>query len=237
MASLVIACASPTGEPAPVSPPENPGDPAVTVDALLAVLLEELPADAARNMGRGEPTEAFAKGMRRLIDIAERNEDWTRAVTEVGWLADSLAVDLTIVEALVTRVIDGDTIDVVFADGTTATVRNAYIDAPEVGERCSGEATALNRAMVEGKIVTLKLPFDPENRVDRYGRLVRHVWVNYPPAHARGWVGDMWVNWYLVLEGFAQEWGEAFYPQGGPGTMAANEIDARVAGRGCVWRS
>jgi endonuclease YncB( thermonuclease family) len=227
--SLLVACTSTTGESAGRVAPES--DPAVTVDNLLVALLEELPADAARNMKRGEPTEAFAKGMSALLNIAQRNNDWNRAVAEVQSLASWLAIDLSEIDALVTQVIDGDTIIVMFADRTTATVRYADMDTPEVGNECASEATAFNRAMVDGKTVTLKLPFDSENRIDRYGRLVRHVWVYYSPAN-----GEAWVNLHLVRQGLARHWGEAFHANGMLRPTASAEVSAMSAGHGCLWR-
>lgn len=228
IAVLVTACAGSATESASVSTHEHP---AVTVDALFAVLRNELPAEAARNIESGEPAEAFAKAMRALLDISDRNSDWHSAVAEVQDLASWLFIDLSDMEAVVTRVTDGDTITVRFGDGTTATVRYADMDTPAVGEACASEATALNRAMVDGRTVTLKLPFDPENRLDRYGRLVRHVWVYYPPAN-----GDVWVNHYLVYEGLAVSWGEALHPGGELRPMARAELDAMLANAGCLWR-
>lgn len=227
IAVLVTACAGSTTESASVSAHEHP---AVTVDALFAVLRDELPAEAIQNIESGKPAEAFAKAMRALLDISDRNSNWHSAVAEVQDLARWLFLDLSDMEAVVTRVIDGDTITVRFADGTTAAVRYADMDTPEVGEACASEATALNRAMVDGKTVTLKLPFDPENRIDRYGRLVRKVWVYYPPAKR-----EMYVNSYLVREGFALYSGEVTDPD--RSSILSAEISAMLAGAGCLWRS
>jgi micrococcal nuclease len=77
---------------------------------------------------------------------------------------------------MATRVIDGDTI--VLADG--ATVRYVLVDAPEdtsSGHRaCHGaEATAFNRALVEGREV--ELDYDEECH-DAYDRLLAYVRVD-----------------------------------------------------------
>jgi len=135
--------------------------------------------------------------------------------------------------ATVTRVIDGDTIDVLFPDGTTARVRYADIDTPEQGEECYEEATARNRELVEGKAVTLTMPFDPDNRVDRYGRLVRDVAV----------AGHPWVNWELVFEGLAYHWGDPWLTwidewgeeQSEITGIAQAEITAMQHNKGCLW--
>ncbi len=83
------------------------------------------------------------------------------------------------VRANVVRVVDGDTI-VVRLDGASVTVRYIGMDTPETVDpqrpvQCYGpEATKRNVALVAGKAVELEP--DGQDR-DRYGRLLRHVWV------------------------------------------------------------
>lgn len=92
---------------------------------------------------------------------------------------------------LVTKVVDGDTIKL--EDGTT--VRYIGIDTPEtvhpsqpVG--CFGkEASAKNKELVEGKRVRLEKDV---SETDKYGRSLRYVYI-----------GDIFVNDYLVRQGFA----------------------------------
>ena len=88
-------------------------------------------------------------------------------------------------EVLVSRVIDGDTIEVLGGER----VRYIGIDAPETGEYFAAEATEKNRELVEGKRV--RLESDVEDR-DEYGRLLRYVWL-----------GDIMVNAELVRLGCA----------------------------------
>ncbi|MCL6640521.1 MAG: thermonuclease family protein [Candidatus Rokubacteria bacterium] len=125
----------------------------------------------------------------------------------------------------VVRVVDGDTIQVRLGDRIEK-VRYIGIDTPEVSRRAGGpepgaaEATALNRALVEGRRVRLEL--DVQER-DRHGRLLAYVWV-----------GDRLVNAELVRRGYAQVM-----------TVPPNvryqalflrlQRDAREAGRG-LWR-
>jgi micrococcal nuclease len=89
-------------------------------------------------------------------------------------------------QALVARVIDGDTIEL--ADGSR--VRYLGIDTPESGEYYASEATAKNRELVEGKIVELQ---QDERDCDEYGRLLRYVYVN-----------GIFVNAELVAQGYAR---------------------------------
>ncbi len=87
---------------------------------------------------------------------------------------------------LVTRVIDGDTIEV---EGDRK-VRYIGIDCPEEDQLFSREATATNKKIVEGRIVTLVK--DVSNK-DAFGRLLRYVYI-----------GDVFVNAKLVEEGLAE---------------------------------
>jgi micrococcal nuclease len=98
------------------------------------------------------------------------------------------------VQARVTGVPDGDTIDVEI-DGKHEDVRYIGIDTPESSSgqplECFGhEATAANERLVGGRVVTLT--FGPELR-DRYGRLLAYVRRD-----------GLFVNAELVERGFAR---------------------------------
>jgi micrococcal nuclease len=99
------------------------------------------------------------------------------------------------VHALVTRVVDGDTIEVRF-DGREEDVRYIGIDTPETVApdepvQCFGpRASAFNHGLVEGK--TVRLVFDAERR-DVYGRLLAYVYL-----------GRRFVNAVLMRLGFAR---------------------------------
>ncbi|MBC8263285.1 MAG: thermonuclease family protein [Anaerolineales bacterium] len=98
------------------------------------------------------------------------------------------------VEASATRVIDGDTIEVEI-EGESYKVRYIGIDTPELHhpEKPVGyyaqEAYEKNREMVEGQTVYLEKDV---SETDSYGRLLRYVYV-----------GDTFVNAYLVQHGYA----------------------------------
>ena len=101
----------------------------------------------------------------------------------------------------VTRVIDGDTIEVDIA-GTIYKVRYIGIDTPELDDKLAKlcdlaqKATRYNRQLVEGK--TVRLEKDVSD-VDKYERLLRYVYVD-----------DTLVNAELVREGLA--WAKAYEP-------------------------
>lgn len=94
----------------------------------------------------------------------------------------------------VTRVIDGDTIEIEGGER----VRYIGIDTPETVDprkpvQCFGvEASKKNKELVEGKSVRLEK--DITNR-DKYNRFLRYVWI-----------GDTFVNLELVQQGFAQSY-------------------------------
>jgi len=94
-------------------------------------------------------------------------------------------------KVLVKRVVDGDTVEL--QDGRK--VRYIGINTPETVHpnkkvECFGkEASSFNKKLVEGKVVELEKDV---SEVDRYGRLLRYVYVN-----------GLFVNEYLVREGYA----------------------------------
>ena len=102
---------------------------------------------------------------------------------------------------LVTRVIDGDTIEVNMA-GTLYRVRYIGIDAPELDDESprlralAQEAAELNRELVEGGGVRLEKDI---SAIDWYGRLPRYVYVD-----------GIFVNAELVRRGLA--WAKAYPP-------------------------
>ena len=133
-----------------------------------------------------------------------------------------VAIGLT--PARVTRVVDGDTIEVEIG-GVEYDVRYIGIDTPEtvhpskpVG--CFGpEASARNKELVQGKTVGLEKDV---SETDRFGRLLRYVWV-----------GEEMVNAALVRDGYAQS---STYPPDVKHQQMFLDLQrqAREAGRG-LW--
>jgi endonuclease YncB( thermonuclease family) len=78
--------------------------------------------------------------------------------------------------AKVTRVVDGDTIEVRKRSGRRETIRILGIDTPEVygGVECGGRAaSALMKRLARGRVRVLTDPRQPKR--DRYGRLLAYV--------------------------------------------------------------
>ena len=119
--------------------------------------------------------------------------------------------------ALVTRVIDGDTIDVSI-DGKHARIRYVQINTPERDEPCFRESTQANADLVADKTVRL---LSSKKLVDPFDRLLRYVYV-----------GDIMVERVLVEGGWAEV---VLYP---PNDAHYEEFlrlekEAAAAGRGC----
>ena len=117
----------------------------------------------------------------------------------------------------VTRVVDGDTIDVML-NGVNTRIRYLQMNTPERDHPCSADSTQANAALVAGK--TVRLVADKE-LVDRYDRLLRFVYVD-----------DVLVNRVLVEQGWAEV---VLYP---PNDLHYDEFlqlerEAAAAGRGC----
>lgn len=147
------------------------------------------------------------------IDVPVISEETTRV------LSDTVATTT----ALVTRVIDGDTIEIAGGEH----VRYIGIDTPEQAQGSSApecfaeEARKRNEELVLGRHITLVR--DVRDR-DIYHRLLRYVFVD-----------ETFINETLVREGFARA--VSYPPDTAHETLFRNaERTARAAASG-LWRS
>ncbi|TSC55244.1 MAG: micrococcal nuclease [Microgenomates group bacterium LiPW_31] len=131
----------------------------------------------------------------------------------------------------VTRVIDGDTIEIEGGER----VRYIGIDTPETVDprkpvQCFGiEASKKNKELVEGKNVRLEKDITDK---DKYGRLLRYVYLGpSPPVGGSGQA--IFINLELVKQGFAFSY---TYPPDikYQAEILAAEAEAREANRG-LW--
>ena len=116
-------------------------------------------------------------------------------------------------------VTDGDTIRVTL-QGQEYPVRYIGMDTPEMDDSDGSAARDINAGLVAGKTVRLEKDV---SETDRYGRLLRYVWV-----------GDLLVNAELVRQGYAQA---ATFP---PDVkyqqkFSALQKEAQTVGRG-LWQ-
>jgi micrococcal nuclease len=116
----------------------------------------------------------------------------------------------------VTRIVDGDTIDVQLTTGPIR-VRLHGIDTPERGQPWFTESTAALSALVTGKQVDIE-PFSQ----DRYDRMIGIVYL-----------GELNVNLELVKQGHA--WAYRKYMRKEDDKLCTHEAAARTAKRG-LWK-
>jgi endonuclease YncB( thermonuclease family) len=142
---------------------------------------EPVPTDTAEPTDRPVPTNTAT-----TVPTRTTQPTATEAPPAVVAVAGLPAGD----EAAVTRIIDGDTIDVMM-NGEIFRVRYIGMDTPERGMPFFAEATEANRQLVEGQTVILVRDV---SETDRYGRLLRYVYLT----------SGLFVNAELVRLGFAQ---------------------------------
>ena len=116
-------------------------------------------------------------------------------------------------ELEVVRVIDGDTFVSRFGR-----IRLFGMDTPEVGERCSGQATDLLRDLA-GNVVRVE---PGPRRQDRYGRYLYYVYTS----------GGGSIDEILVRRGLARAWTRDGQHRD---YLVSVESDARDRGVGCLW--
>lgn len=124
----------------------------------------------------------------------------TSTTSEEPWLGEAPTGRTE--QAMVVRVVDGDTIVVDRGFGDER-VRYIGVDTPETVapgspvEWMGPEASAANRELVEGREVVLEIDV---SETDRFGRLLRYVWIR-DESRPSGW---LFVNLELLARGFAQ---------------------------------
>ena len=117
-----------------------------------------------------------------------------------GWLSIGDAQDVspdmaTSTEAVVVRVIDGDTFDI----DTGERVRLLGIDTPEREECYFAESTAFVRSWLEGQTVRLERD---QRETDVYERLLRYVFIAREPD-GTATTSELFVNDVLLQKGYA----------------------------------
>lgn len=161
-----------------------------------------------------------------------------RRVRRGGWILlwlGLLALGAAPVSAaeigVVTRVLDGDTIEVRLADGTAERVRLIGVNAPEKSSKLPCERAWASAAMsvtlrsTMGRQVRLEGDITP---VDRYDRRLAYVYVPQPEGQA-----ELFLQPYLLTLGLA--WvGEMGDNTRFRAAFQALEAEAKAAGRG-LW--
>jgi micrococcal nuclease len=149
-----------------------------------------------------------------------------KSASWVSWAA-TVPIDTTKLYQ-VSQVVDGDTIKA-YIDGHNITIRLLGINTPETVKpnwpvECYGpEASTEMKSLLTGKNVLLALNPDYE-RIDKYGRLLAYVRL-----------GDMFVNEYLVKQGYAREYTfNEKNPYQYQQQFKSDEAEAKATGKG-LW--
>jgi len=215
-----------------------------SVRALLLVVLVVTAGCTTLGVDGGETPTADTGGTATPTDSGAGSTATPAQSTPTGPVATATPVDVEFsetVEATVTRVIDGDTVEVRLPDGSEDTVRLVGIDTPEVHvenqpaeyegvpesedgavclRRAGHNATEFTVARVEGESVTLA--FDPRSdRRGGYDRLLAYVYVD-----------DRNLNHDLVATGHARVYDTEFVLRD---AFETSETAARASSRG-LWR-
>jgi micrococcal nuclease len=174
------------------------------------------------------------------VNSTTTGEQATTAVSATGTAAD-ISVPEAAVRVSVTAVVDGDTIRIEYANGTTDTVRLVGVDTPEVhaendpaefegvpdttaGATCLREAGVDASNLAKDRLLgrTVGLAFDPNlDRRGYYDRLLAYVVVE-----------DRLFNYRLVRSGHARVYESDFTRKA---AFDRAEASARGAGRG-LWQ-
>src|SRR3989344_1664109 len=125
-------------------------------------------------------------GAEKEENIEKQPESTPTTGNQKGATLIPTAVDIEQIEVKVSRVIDGDTIEI---EGGQR-IRYIGIDTPESGGCFAIESTNKNKGLVEGKMIRIERDV---SETDRYGRLLRYVYV-----------GNIFVNEALLKDGYAQ---------------------------------
>jgi endonuclease YncB( thermonuclease family) len=117
-------------------------------------------------------TPEFQLGLKGLLELGQNSQLSTSNLQKVAGVNNDSGIE----ESKITRVIDGDTVEL--EDGRK--VRYLYIDTPETKKpqtkvQCFGlEAYTFNKTIAEGKMVQLISDKEPQ---DKYGRDLRLIFL------------------------------------------------------------
>lgn len=228
-----LAAVEPHGSQGSAPKPDEPV-PDAPLEPALPEALPEIATPNTKGMGVLEATEAWRQyhleRMSRNLTGSASDAEPELAVSEENEWAGLFE------QVKVTRHIDGDTVVVTDQAGVEHRVRFIGVDAPETvhptrGEEPFGrEASAFTKNRLLGRIVYLEKDVAA---TDRFGRLLRYVWLEIPMDFSDEQIRAKQFNALLLLEGYATQ---ATFP---PNVKYAEryrqyEKEAREAGRG-LW--
>jgi len=139
-----------------------------------------------------------------LIKIRNEESDLKRLESYDNFFEEKLAISpIELEEGVVTRIIDGDTAEIEI-EGNFYKVRFIGINTPESTTRIEPygkEASDFTKQYLAGKTVFLEKDV---SETDRYGRLLRYIWLEPPKEITDEEIRTKMFNAILVLEGYAE---------------------------------
>jgi micrococcal nuclease len=139
--------------------------------------------------------------------VAAESRSTTAPVSTVAAVSVTMAPPDGSERATVSRIKDGDTVEIEMLSGDNETVRLIGINTPESGECFSEEATTALATLLSDQVISMTADVSDK---DQYGRLLRYLWLD------RG----VFVNEIMVRGGYAQA---RDYP---PDSLYAEDIAA-----------
>ncbi|PNR95841.1 thermonuclease family protein [Petrotoga sp. 9PWA.NaAc.5.4] len=156
-----------------------------------------------------ERLQAYDNLVDELIKIRNEESDLKRLELYDKFFQEKLVIStIRLEEAIVTRVIDGDTAEIEI-EGNFYKVRFIGINTPESTTRIEPygkEASDFTKQYLSGKTVFLEKDI---SETDRYGRLLRYIWLEQPKEITDEEIRTKMFNAILVLNGYANA---ATYP-------------------------
>lgn len=117
------------------------------------------------------------------------------------------AASSSFIQATVTRLVDGDTADVQYGDGSTHRIRFIGVNTPETKHPTKGveyygqEASDYTKSMLLNKQVYLQKDV---SEMDKYNRELRYVWLEVPSNESsESEIRSKMFNSILLLNGYA----------------------------------
>ncbi len=172
--------------------------------AIALILLAIFAKDDFVTLFQNDNTTSDVSGLVTVNDTKEGNKIKDTNSINNNNNNDTSTVDSSkFIEAKVTRIVDGDTI-VVNIQGTEKKVRMIGMNTPESTtkiETFGKEASNYTTQKLTDKTVYLEKDV---NETDKYGRLLRYVWLEIPNEITETTIKEKMFNAILVIEGYAQ---------------------------------
>lgn len=171
---------------------------------MIPLTQDEFANDRSIIQGKAEQTSSDSK----TIGNVEKKSSDKKTVKAVGVVKPDKHYAISYNKATVVKNVDGDTVIVKFPDGRKEKVRFIGVNTPESVkpdspvEPYGKEASDYTKSSLVGKVVYLEK--DVRER-DKYGRLLRYIWINLPEKIDEKEIKQKMFNAVLLLNGYAQQ--------------------------------